>query len=52
MLVVVQGIFNICSVLEIDCYYTDSYLAEVRLAYKILVGKPRGKRPLGIPKHR
>jgi hypothetical protein len=25
---------------------------EIRKAYKILAGKPEGKRPLGIPVHR
>jgi hypothetical protein len=27
-------------------------MGEVRNAYKILVGKPEGKRPLGRPRHR
>jgi hypothetical protein len=27
-------------------------MGEMRNAYSIFVGKPEGKRPLGIPKHR
>jgi hypothetical protein len=27
-------------------------MGEKRIAYRILVGKPEGKRPLGRPKHR
>jgi hypothetical protein len=27
-------------------------MGETRNAYKILVGKPEGKRPLGRPRHR
>jgi hypothetical protein len=27
-------------------------MGEMRNAYKILVGKPEGKRPLGRPRHR
>jgi hypothetical protein len=27
-------------------------MREKRTAYKVLVGKPEGKRPLGRPKHR
>jgi hypothetical protein len=26
-------------------------MGEKRVAYRILVGKPEGKRPVGIPKH-
>jgi len=29
-----------------------SRVAQVRNAYKIFVGKPEGKRPLGRPRHR
>jgi hypothetical protein len=29
-----------------------AYRGEMRNVYKILVGKPEGKRPLGIPRHR
>jgi hypothetical protein len=27
-------------------------MGEERKVYKVLVGKPEGKRPLGIPRHR
>jgi len=27
-------------------------MGEMRSAYKILIGKPEGKRPHGIPKHK
>jgi hypothetical protein len=27
-------------------------MAEMRIAYKIFVGKPEGNRPLGRPRHR
>jgi hypothetical protein len=27
-------------------------MVEVRDAYNILVGRPKGRRPLGIPRHR
>jgi len=28
-----------------------AHIAEKRKSYRILVGKPEGKRPLGRPKH-
>jgi hypothetical protein len=28
-----------------------AYIGEKRKSYRILVGKPEGKRPLGRPKH-
>jgi hypothetical protein len=27
-------------------------MAEIRIAYKIVVGKPEGKSPFGRPRHR
>jgi hypothetical protein len=27
-------------------------MGEERVVYRVLVGKPEGKRPLGIPRHR
>jgi hypothetical protein len=33
-------------------FITNARLEEMRNAYKILVGKPEGKRPLGRPKRR
>jgi hypothetical protein len=27
-------------------------MGEKRIAYRLLVGKPKGKRPLGRPRHR
>jgi hypothetical protein len=32
--------------------YIDIYLGEKRNAYRILVGKPEGKRPLGRPRRK
>jgi hypothetical protein len=29
-----------------------AHIREMRNAYKILVGKPEGKRPLGRPRHK
>jgi hypothetical protein len=29
-----------------------AHMGQRRLAYKILVGKPEGKKPLGTPRHR
>jgi hypothetical protein len=29
-----------------------AHMGEERKAYKVLVGKPEGKRPLGRPRHR
>jgi hypothetical protein len=29
-----------------------AWMGEMRNAYNILVGKPKGKRPLGRPRHR
>jgi hypothetical protein len=33
-------------------YIVNFYVGETRNAYRILVGKPEGKRPLGRPRHR
>jgi hypothetical protein len=30
----------------------SAYMGKERKAYKVLVGKPEGRRPLGIPIHR
>jgi hypothetical protein len=38
------------SVFLIKTNEIDKCITEMRKAYKILVGEPKGKRPLGIPR--
>jgi hypothetical protein len=51
IITVVRHIFEvICCVMEMDRAYRTN--GEERNAYRILVGKPQGKRPLGRPRCR
>jgi hypothetical protein len=45
-----KNVLNTC--LQKECQIRRMIWREIRKAYKILVGKPEGKRSLGITRHR
>jgi hypothetical protein len=48
----VNFLYSINSLFLLSCVKYDMALGEVRGAYNILIGSPKGRRPLGRPRRR